>query len=117
MGAVADIREEQRGVPVGRDRIAAVGTRRDADQGMVGICEKNDGFWISKGTLDKIVASTKSYVSLDIPAYTWVEVTAVIPNPGAKANPAFFISTADSWFSGSSVKAGRWYIDDIKLVY
>ena len=87
------------------------------DQGMVGICEKNDGFWISKGTLDKIVASTKSYVSLDIPAYTWVEVTAVIPNPGAKANPAFFISTADSWFSGSSVKAGRWYIDDIKLVY
>ena len=70
------------------------------DQGMVGICEKNDGFWISKGTLDKIVASTKSYVSLDIPAYTWVEVTAVIPNPGAKANPAFFISTADSWFSG-----------------
>lgn len=87
------------------------------DQGMVGICEKNDGFWIPKGTLDKIVASTKSYVSLDIPAYTWVEVTAVIPNPGAKANPAFFISTADSWFSGSSVKAGRWYIDDIKLVY
>ena len=46
-----------------------------------------------------------------------VEVTAVIPNPGAKANLAFFISTADSWFSGSSVKAGRWYIDDIKLVY
>ncbi|MBD9238470.1 MAG: hypothetical protein EGR20_27345, partial [Alistipes onderdonkii] len=87
------------------------------DQGMVGICEKNDGFWIPKGTLDKIVASTKSYVSLDIPTYTWVEVTAVIPNPGAKANPAFFISTADSWFSGSSVKAGRWYIDDIKLVY
>ena len=87
------------------------------DQGMVGICEKNDGFWIPKGTLDKIVASTKSYVSLDIPAYTWVEVTAVIPNPGAKANLAFFISTADSWFSGSSVKAGRWYIDDIKLVY
>ena len=87
------------------------------DQGMVGICEKNDGFWISKGTLDKIVASTKSYVSLDIPAYTWVEVTAVIPNPGAKANPAFFISTADSWFAGSSVTAGRWYIDDIKLVY
>ena len=40
------------------------------DQGMVGICEKNDGFWISKGTLSKIVASTKSYVSLDIPAYT-----------------------------------------------
>lgn len=79
--------------------------------------EKNDGFWIPKGTLDKIVASTKSYVSLDIPAYTWVEVTAVIPNPGAKANLAFFISTADSWFSGSSVKAGRWYIDDIKLVY
>ena len=33
------------------------------DQGMVGICEKNDGFWISKGTLDKIVASTKSYVA------------------------------------------------------
>lgn len=32
MGAVADIREEQRGVPVGRDRIAAVDTRRDADQ-------------------------------------------------------------------------------------
>ena len=68
------------------------------------------------GTSDSFEA--KGYkTSLDIPAYTWVEVTAVIPNPGAKANPAFFISTADSWFSGSSVKAGRWYIDDIKLVY
>ena len=87
------------------------------DQGMVGICEKNDGFWISKGTLSKIVASTKSYVSLDIPAYTWVEVSAVIPNPGSLANPSLFISTADSWFSGSTVKAGRWYVDDIKLVY
>ena len=87
------------------------------DQGMVGICEKNDGFWISKGTLSKIVASTQSYVSLDIPAYTWVEVSAVIPNPGSLANPSLFISTADSWFSGSTVKAGRWYVDDIKLVY
>ena len=68
------------------------------------------------GTSDSFEA--KGYkTSLDIPAYTWVEVTAVIPNPGAKANLAFFISTADSWFSGSSVKAGRWYIDDIKLVY
>ena len=44
-------------------------------------------------------------------------VSAVIPNPGSLANPSLFISTADSWFSGSTVKAGRWYVDDIKLVY
>lgn len=87
------------------------------DQGMVGICEKNDGLAIDKGTLNKIVASTKSYFTLDIPTYTWVEVTAVIPNPGSQKNPALFFCTADSWFSGSTVKAGRWYIDDIKLVY
>lgn len=87
------------------------------DQGMVGICEKNDGLAIDKGTLNKIVASTKSYFSLEIPAYTWVEVSAVVPNPGTGKNPALFFCTADSWFSGSIVKAGRWYIDDIKLVY
>ena len=87
------------------------------DQGMVGICEKNDGLAIDKGTLNKIVASTKSYFSLEIPTYTWVEVSAVVPNPGTGKNPALFFCTADSWFSGSIVKAGRWYIDDIKLVY
>ena len=128
LGAASDNADGQPGniispvlnIPAGYDMLLTfkVGIWAAApDQGMVGICEKNDGFWISKGTLSKIVASTKSYVSLDIPAYTWVEVTAVIPNPGAKAKLAFFISTADSWFSGSSVKAGRWYIDDIKLVY
>ena len=87
------------------------------DQGMVGICEKNDGLAIDKGTLNKIVTSTKSYFSLEIPTYTWVEVSAVVPNPGTGKNPALFFCTADSWFSGSIVKAGRWYIDDIKLVY
>lgn len=87
------------------------------DQGMAGICAKNDGLAIDKGTLNKIVAATKSYFSLDIPPYTWIEVTSVIPNPGAQANPALFLCTADSWFSGSTIKAGRWYIDDIKLVY
>ncbi|WP_295939798.1 BACON domain-containing protein [uncultured Alistipes sp.] len=87
------------------------------DQGMVGICEKNDGFWIARGTLSKINTATKRYFTLDIPTYTWIDVAVVIPNPGAQVNPAFFVSTADSWFDGSKVKAGRWYIDDIKLVY
>lgn len=104
LGAASDNADGQPGnlispvlnIPAGYDLPADLQGRhlgRSPDQGMVGICEKNDGFWIPKGTLDKIVASTKSYVSLDIPAYTWVEVTAVIPNPGAKANLAFFIST------------------------
>lgn len=95
-----------------------VGTWTTApDKAMVGFCTKNDGLWISKGTLSSIVESTKAYVSLDIPYYTWVDVAVVIPNPGALSNMALFISTADTWFSGTSVKAGRWYLDDIKLVY
>ena len=88
------------------------------DQGMVGICKKNDGFWISRGTLANINTSTKKYFPLDIPYYTWTEVAIVIPNPGAQTDPALFISTADSWFTtDNKIKAGRWYIDDIKLVY
>ena len=47
----------------------------------------------------------------------WLPSFQRIPNPGSLANPSLFISTADSWFSGSTVKAGRWYVDDIKLVY
>jgi hypothetical protein len=108
-------------IPTGYDMLftCKVGIWTTApDQGMVGICKKNDGFQISKGTLGNINAATKKYFSLDIPYYTWTEVSVVIPNPGAQVDPALFISTADSWFTADNkIKAGRWYIDDIKLVY
>ncbi len=108
-------------IPTGYDMLLTckVGIWTTApDQGMVGICKKNDGFWISRGTLANINISTKKYFSLDIPYYTWTEITVVIPNPGAQTDAALFISTADSWFTADNkIKAGRWYIDDIKLVY
>ncbi len=89
------------------------------NEGMVGLTKKHDGIWMNVHPT-RFTSDTKNkyYYAVGEVNNVWSEVSVVIAKVDGLSDPAVYFAASDNWWGGgNAVPGGRFYIDDIKVVY